>query len=379
MRADDFPSASRIRSARGGRAPARRTARRSAAALYAAAALVLALSTATPAAAQMARDYINIVGSSTVYPFATVVAERFGRATRFKTPKIEATGSGGGIKLFCNGLGVRHPDIANASRRIKASEIQSCARNGVSEIVEFVLGYDGIVLASSREAAPMSLSLQQVYLALAKRVPDPSGAPRLVPNPYRTWADIDPSLPSVRIEVLGPPPTSGTRDAFLELAMEGGCGTFELIRGLGEDERLVACHTIREDGAYIEAGENDNLIVQKLNANPAAVGIFGYSFLDQNGDRVRAVAIEGVQPTFETIADGAYPISRPMYCYVKKAHVGVIPGIEGYLREFMSEAAAGDFGYLSDLGLVPLRDEQREEMVERIESLESLTLAHLDQ
>ena len=340
--------------------------------------LVLGLAIAPPAAAQIARDYINIVGSSTVYPFATVVAERFGRATRFKTPKIEATGSGGGIKLFCNGLGVRHPDIANSSRRIKASEIESCARNGVHEVVEFIVGYDGIVLASSREVEPMSLTLQQVYVALAKRVPDPSGARRLVPNPYRAWSDIDPALPATRIEVLGPPPTSGTRDAFLELAMEGGCNTFELIRELDDDERLVACHTIREDGAFIEAGENDNLIVQKLNANPSALGIFGYSFLDQNGDRVRAAAIDGVTPTFESIADGSYAVSRPLYFYVKKAHVGVIPGIEGYLREFMSEAAAGDFGYLSDLGLVPLRDEQRQEMVERIESLEAVTLAHFD-
>jgi len=354
MRADDFPSAPLVR---------------------AAAVLVLALATAAPAAAQIARDYINIVGSSTVYPFATVVAERFGRATRFKTPKIEATGSGGGIKLFCNGLGVRHPDIVNSSRRIKRSEIESCARNGVREVVEFIVGYDGIVLASSRSSAPISLTLQQVYLALAKRVPDPSGAPRLVPNPYRRWSDLDPSLPNVEIEVLGPPPTSGTRDAFLELAMEGGCGTFELIRSLDDDERLVICHTLREDGAYVEAGENDNLIVQKLNANPTALGIFGYSFLDQNGDRVRAVAIDGVEPSFETIADSTYPIARPLYFYVKKAHVGVIPGIEGYLREFMSEAAAGDYGYLSDLGLVPLRESQRREMVERIESLESLQLA----
>ncbi|HEX6994243.1 MAG TPA: PstS family phosphate ABC transporter substrate-binding protein [Gammaproteobacteria bacterium] len=356
MRADDFPSAPVVR---------------------AVAALLLALATASPAAAQIARDYINIVGSSTVYPFATVVAERFGRATRFKTPKVEATGSGGGIKLFCNGLGVRHPDIVNSSRRIKRSEIESCARNGVREVVEFVVGYDGIVLASSRDANPISLTLQQVYLALAKHVPDPSGAPRLVPNPYRRWSDLDPKLPGAEIEVLGPPPTSGTRDAFLELAMEGGCGTFELIRSLGDDERLVACHTLREDGAYVEAGENDNLIVQKLNANPNALGIFGYSFLDQNGDRVRAVAIDGVEPTFETIADSRYPISRPLYFYVKKAHVGVIPGIEGYLREFMSEAAAGDYGYLSDLGLVPLRENERREMVERIESLESLQLANV--
>ena len=345
-------------------------------ALRNAALAAVAATAAAPAAAQIARDYINIVGSSTVYPFATVAAERFGRATRFKTPKVESTGSGGGIKLLCNGLGVRHPDIANSSRRIKSSEIEDCARNGV-EVVEIILGYDGIVLAASRDAAPMSLTLQQTYLALARHVPDPSGVRRLVPNPYRAWSDIDPSLPATRIEVLGPPPTSGTRDAFLELAMEGGCDTFDLIGTLDEDDRLVACHTIREDGGYVEAGENDNLIVQKLNANPNAVGIFGYSFLDQNRDRVRAIAIAGVEPTFETIADNSYPISRPLYLYVKRAHVGVIPGIDGYLRELMSDSAADEFGYLSDLGLVPLRNADRQIMEDRIVSLESVTLANL--
>jgi phosphate transport system substrate-binding protein len=386
MRADDFRSAPSDRpvraapfSAMARPKPFARAGRDLGRSLWAGAILVLGGAVASPAGAQIARDYINIVGSSTVYPFATVVAERFGRATRFKTPKVEATGSGGGIKLFCNGLGVRHPDIANSSRRIKPSEIENCARNGVDGIVEFIVGYDGIVLATSREAPSMSLTVQQVYLALAKRVPDPSGAPRLVPNPYRTWSDIDPSLPSTRIEVLGPPPTSGTRDAFLELAMERGCDTFDFIRELDDGDRLVACHTIREDGAYVEAGENDNLIVQKLNANPNALGIFGYSFLDQNADRVRAVSINGVAPTFETISDNSYVISRPLYFYVKRAHVGVIPGIEGYLREFMGEAAAGDFGYLSDLGLVPLDEDERREMLERIESLEPVRLATLAQ
>jgi len=372
MRADSslFVRAGR----KAGRAAGRPTARARRRGL-AAAALLAAVVTA--AQGQTARDYISIVGSSTVYPFATVVAERFGRATRFKTPKIEATGSGGGIKLFCNGIGVRHPDIVNSSRRIKPSEIENCRRHGVDDIVEIVIGYDGIVLATSRKAPPMSLTLPQVYLALAKRVPDPSGAGRLVPNPYRTWADIDPSLPAARIEVLGPPPTSGTRDAFLELAMEGGCDAFEPIRALDPGERLAACHTIREDGGYIEAGENDNLIVQKLDANPSAVGIFGYSFMDQNGDRVRPIAIDGIEPTFDSIADGRYPIARPLYFYVKKAHVGVIPGIEGYLREFISESAAGDFGYLSELGLVPLRDRERLRMLERVETLEPLTLSAL--
>lgn len=319
--------------------------------------------------AQSARAYINIVGSSTVYPFATVVAERLGRASGYATPKIESTGSGGGIKLFCAGVGVRHPDIVNASRPITASELESCARNGVTDVIEFKIGYDGIVLATSDRAEPFELDLRQIYLALASNVPDPSAAERLVPNPYKTWADIDPRLPGVRIEVLGPPPTSGTRDAFLELAMEGGCDSFEWIADLGADERRRACHTIREDGAFIEAGENDNLIVQKLGANPTAVGIFGYSFLEQNTDRVRGLPVDGVEPEFDTIADGTYPISRPLYFYVKKAHVGVVPGIEEYVSEFMSEDAAGEFGYLSELGLVPLTEDEREEMAERIDSL----------
>ncbi|MBN1239007.1 MAG: substrate-binding domain-containing protein, partial [Gammaproteobacteria bacterium] len=200
--------------------------------------------------AQAARDYISIVGSSTVYPFATVVAERFGRATRYSTPKIESTGSGGGLKLFCNGVGVQHPDIANSSRRIKESEVENCARNGVEDVVEFKIGYDGIVIAQARGAAPMQLSLRDVYLGLAKSVPDPSGADKLVPNPYRTWADVNPELPANRIEVLGPPPTSGTRDAFLELAMEGGCDTFDWIAEMDDVEHQRTCHTIREDGRY---------------------------------------------------------------------------------------------------------------------------------
>ncbi|HEX7080858.1 MAG TPA: PstS family phosphate ABC transporter substrate-binding protein [Gammaproteobacteria bacterium] len=343
--------------------------------LAAAALLAPGPATLGTAQAQVARDYINIVGSSTVYPFATVVAERFGRATRFKTPKVESTGTGGGIKLFCAGLGIEHPDIANASRRITESEIESCNRNGVDGVVEFEIGYDGIVLAASREAEPMPLTLRDVYLALAKNVPDPAGGRRFVPNPYRTWADVDPALPAIEIEVLGPPPTSGTRDAFVELAMEGGCDAFDWIAALDGDAHRAVCGTIREDGAYIEAGENDNLIVQKLDSNPAAVGVFGYSFLERNVDRVRPLSIDGVRPSFETISDGTYPIARPLYFYVKKAHVGVIPGIEGYLREFMGETAAGDFGYLSELGLVPLRDVERRQMLSRVESLEILTVA----
>lgn len=329
------------------------------------------------AAAQSTRDYISIVGSSTVYPFATVVAEQFGKTTDFKTPKIEATGSGGGLKLFCAGIGVRHPDITNASRRIKKSEYDACHKNGVDEIVEVKIGYDGIALANSKKAKPMALTLRDLFLALAKEVPAADGSKKLVPNPYKTWKDVNPELPDTTIEVLGPPPTSGTRDAFVELAMEGGCKTFDWIKALKKEDKKEykrICHTIREDGAYVEAGENDNLIVQKLNANPKAVGIFGFSFLDQNRDQVQGSAIDGVKPEFETIADGRYPISRSLYFYVKKAHVGTIPGIEAYLAEFTSEKTYGDEGYLTDRGLIPSPKEERAKFAADAKALNNLVL-----
>ena len=324
--------------------------------------------------AQAARDYISIVGSSTVYPFSTVVAERFGRTTSFRTPKIESTGSGGGFKLFCSGAGVQFPDMTNSSRRVRQSEIDNCARNGVAEIVEVKIGYDGIVLANVKGAPKYNLTRRQVFLALAKRVPDRSGS-SLIANPYETWADIAPDLPNLRIEVLGPPPTSGTRDAFVELVMQVGCETLPLIEDLAEDARTTACHTLREDGAFIEAGENDNLIVQKLEANPTALGIFGYSFLDQNQDKVQGSLIDGIAPEFESIADGRYPVSRPLYSYVKKMHVGEIPGIEEFLGELTSEAAWGEFGYLSDRGLIPLPESERQMVLEAVQELEHLSLA----
>jgi phosphate transport system substrate-binding protein len=306
---------------------------------------------------QSARDYISIVGSSTVYPFATVVAEQFGRTSNFKTPKIESTGSGGGIKLFCAGVGVQHPDIANSSRRIKSSEVADCAKNGVKEIVEVKIGYDGIVLADSVTAPRFALTRKAIFLALAKQVPDPKGGESLVANPYKTWKDVDPALPARTIEVLGPPPTSGTRDAFVELAMEGGCKAYPWIAAIKDKDEgrfKSICHTIREDGRFIEAGENDNLIVQKLKANPNAVGVFGFSFLEQNEDSVQGSTVDGVAPTFESIADGSYPVSRPLYFYVKKAHVGSIPGIREFLAEFTSARAMGSEGYLADKGLIPL-------------------------
>lgn len=323
-----------------------------------------------------ARDHINIVGSSTVYPFATVVAERFGRTTSFKTPKVESTGSGGGLKLFCAGVGVQHPDVANASRRIKKSECARCAENGVTEIVEVKIGYDGIVLAQSRNAPAMRLTRRDIFLALAKDVPDPQGGETLIPNRYRTWKDVNPALPDRKIEILGPPPTSGTRDAFVELAMEGGGRTFSWIKTLKKRDKKrykAICHTLREDGAYIEAGENDNLIVQKLVANPDAMGIFGFSFLDQNIDKLRGAVVDGVEPTFEAIAEGRYPVSRPLFFYVKKAHVDVIPGMREYLAEFTSDKAWGEEGYLSDKGLIPMPEEERIRFRRAAETLQALS------
>ncbi len=321
-------------------------------------ALGLALIGADSARAQ--RDQIRVVGSSTVYPFSTKVAEHFGRTTSFKTPVVESTGSGGGFKLFCAGVGVEHPDITNASRAIKSSEVERCRANGVAEVTEVKIGYDGIVVANARKAARLEISLRDLWLALAKNVP--AGEGRLRPNPNKTLRDVNPALPAVRIEVLGPPPTSGTRDAFVELAMEGGCKEFGWIAALEDNDKdryQETCHTIREDGAFIEAGENDNLIVQKLEANPGAFGVFGFSFLDQNSDKLQGSVINGVEPTFENIAAGAYPVARPLFFYVKGAHAGVIPGIVEFVREFTSDRSWGDEGYLADAGLIPMPAAER--------------------
>jgi phosphate transport system substrate-binding protein len=324
-------------------------------AVIATAAVLLA---GAPAAA---RDQIRIVGSSTVYPFATAVAEEFGRSSKFKTPIIESTGTGGGLKLFCAGVGVAHPDVTNASRRIKQSEFDQCKANGVTAITEVKIGYDGIVIARAKKSQHLDLSLQQLFLALAKQVPAPGG--KLVANPNKTWKDVDPKLPNVKIEVLGPPPTSGTRDAFNELVIEGGCNTFPDLKAQKDKDEAKyksICLAVREDGAYVEAGENDNLIVQKLSANPNALGVFGYSYLEENTDKIQGSTVGGVEPTFENIASGKYPVSRPLYIYVKNAHVKSIPGIREYVVEFTSEKAVGDEGYLADRGLIPAPPAERE-------------------
>jgi len=322
-----------------------------------------------------ARNQIKIVGSSTVYPFATVVAERFGKNTSFKTPVVESTGSGGGLKLFCAGVGDRHPDITNASRRIKASEVKRCAKNGITDIVEVKIGYDGIVMANSKKARAFTLSLKDVFLALARDVP--AGGGKTQHNPYKTWKDVNASLPATKIEVLGPPPTSGTRDAFVELAMEGGCKTFKWIKAMKKKNKKAyksLCHTVREDGVYVEAGENDNLIVQKLGVNPKALGIFGYSFLDQNADKVQGSVINGQSPTFENIADGKYPVSRPLFFYVKKDHIGVVPGIKEFVSEFTSDKAGGEEGYLADRGLIPMSKQERASWNGKVQTLANLNM-----
>ena len=333
----------------------------SAAPLSLALGLALAASVATVA---HARDQIQIVGSSTVFPFSTAVAERFGQTSDFKTPVVESTGSGGGMKLFCGGVGENTPDITNSSRRIKEAEFKACEAAGVTP-VEVKVGYDGIVLGSAKGGIQLNLTREQIYNALAKNVVKDG---EVVANANANWSDVDPSLPNVKIEVLGPPPTSGTRDAFVELVMEKACP--EAIAS--QDEKM--CTQLREDGAFVEAGENDNLIVQKLEANPNAVGIFGFSFLDQNADKLQGATVEGNEPTFELIAAGDYPVSRSLYFYLKKEHVGVIPGVQEFAKEFTSDAAFGEDGYLAEKGLIPLPEDERETNADAAENLTPLSM-----
>ena len=323
-----------------------------------------------------ARDQINIVGSSTVYPFSTVVAENFGNKTGIKVPKIESTGSGGGMKLFCKGLGTGHPDITNASRRIKKNEFNQCKENGI-DVVEIKVGYDGIVIANSKKAKLLNLTKRQIFLALAKQVPEGNKeGGNLVDNPNKKWSDIDLNLPNKKIEVLGPPPTSGTRDAFNELAIEGGCKTFPKLKAIKKQDKKkykAICRAVREDGAFIEAGENDNLIVQKLVENENAFGVFGFSFLIENEDKMQGSTVDGMAPTMETIADKSYGVSRPLYFYVKLAHVDVIPGIREFLEEYTSEDSWGPGGYLEERGMIPMPENEREFFKKNAEEIIPLT------
>ena len=309
--------------------------------------------------AASAREEIRAVGSSTVYPFTTAVAEQFGKAGGGKTPIVESTGTGGGLKLFCAGVGEATPDIANASRPMKKAEFEDCQKNGVKDIVEIKIGLDGIVLAHAKGAPEFSLTQEELFLGLAKEIHDENL--NFIPNPHKLWKDIDPLLPETKIEVFGPPPTSGTRDVFLELIMEKGAKGFGALRDMKEaDEKNGTKNyekvwkSLREDGGYVDAGENDNLIVQKLVANPSAIGVFGFSYLDQNKDKIKSIQVGGVEATYEGIASGKYPGSRALFIYVKKAHVGVIPGIKEFLAEYVSPKAIGEDGYLVKKGMIAM-------------------------
>ncbi len=310
-----------------------------------------------------ARDQIRVVGSSTVYPFTTAVAEQFGKASGMKTPVVESTGTGGGMKLFCAGVGESHPDVTNASRRMKKGEFEQCQKNGVKDIVEINIGFDGLTVAQSKQGAPIKLTLPQLLLAVAKEVPGPDG--KLVANPNKNWSDIDKSLPNVKIEVLGPPPTSGTRDSFHELLLEKGAEKIPTLAALKKSDAKAfdkVWKTLREDGAYVEAGENDNVIVAKLEANKNAFGVFGYSFLEENLAKLRGVPLDGVAPEFEAITSGKYPGARRMYVYIKKQHVGTVPGLDKFAAEYVSQKALGEDGYLAKKGLVTLPKKELEEV-----------------
>ena len=321
----------------------------------------IAVLAAGPALAQQARDQIRAVGSSTVFPFTTTVAENFARTSGMKAPIVESTGTGGGFRLFCAGVGTQHPDLSNASRAITKSEIEACTKNGVTAITEVKIGFDGIVLAVKKGAPKFDVTRQQVWLALARQVPKNG---QLVANPHQRWSDIDPKLPNIAIEVMGPPPTSGTRDAFVEMVMDFGCKDFAEIKAIADSRaRAQACAAIREDGKFIEAGENDNLIVQRLVAGQGvAIGIFGYSFLEENIDKLQAKHVDGVEPTFENISSGTYPVSRSMFVYVKNAHAGVIPGLREFVSEYVSDRSMGENGYLEKKGLIPLPKAEREKV-----------------
>lgn len=333
--------------------------------------LAVALAQGLIVSSSFARDQIRVVGSSTVFPFVASAAEHFGRATGHHTPVVESTGTGGGLKLFCDGVGDNFPDMANASRPIKPSEIEQCKAHGVTDITELAIGFDGIVLANAKKSRHFDISKEHIFLALARQVPV-NGT--LVPNPYRRWNEIDPALPDAQISVYGPPPTSGTRDAFVELVMDQGCKFFPEFAKTYPDPDVYKqqCGVLREDGHFIEAGENDNLIVQKLIANPDAVGVFGFSFLDQNASTVKANDVGGVPPSFENISSGAYGISRSLYVYVKNQHVGKVEGLHDFARSIVSDEAVGDDGYLILKGLIPLPPKEHKAMKLRAKKLNSL-------
>ncbi|MBM9518779.1 substrate-binding domain-containing protein [Desulforhopalus vacuolatus] len=334
--------------------------------------LVLLVS-ATPCFAQSQRRTISIVGSSTMYPFAALVGEYFTRTTGNLSPHIESTGSGSGFKRFCAGSGLQYPDITNASRLMTSEERATCLANGVTEIVKMKIGRDGIVLATSRTRPKLNLTLQDIYLALAMQVPDPENRQRLIANPYSRWQQINSALPNITIHVYGPPPTSGTRDAFDSLVMERGAMTFPLLRKMKKEnpaEFKQVANRMREDGRWVNAGENDSFIVQKLKTNPDACGIFGFSFLKQNEENLQAASLNGFSPDPANIADGKYPVSRSLFLYVKKQNSSMVSGLPAYLKEFTSQRASGKRGYLAHRGMIPLSAREQQINRERVTSMQ---------
>jgi phosphate transport system substrate-binding protein len=334
-----------------------------------ASALAIAAMAATTASA---RDQVRVVGSSTVFPYSQAVAENFANATGMAAPVVESTGTGGGMQIFCGGIGEAHPDVTGASRAMKKSEYDLCIQNGVTDISEALIGYDGLTLAVSRAtASTWSLTEAQIYLALAAQVPVNG---EWADNPYKKWSEIDASLPDVEILAYGPPPTSGTRDAFVELAMWDGCATLPFVQEGGFDDDWIEenCSRMRQDGPFVEAGENDNLIVQRLEADPNAIGIFGYSFLFENADKLQGIPVDGVAPSAETIADFSYGVARPLYIYFKNAHRGVIGGFNEFIAEYVSDTALSDDGYLKERGLTPLSAEARAEMQAAVTSASNM-------
>ena len=319
------------------------------------------------------RQQVWAAGSSTVFPFATRVAENVARTSGGQAAKVESLGTGGGFKLFCGGAGANFPDIANASRAIKKSEFDQCVANGVTDIIELKIGFDGIVIANAKGGPTYNLKLEQLYRALADELPAGQGFAK---NTAKRWNEIDPSLPAQAILVYGPPPTSGTRDAFSELALEKGARkipVLDALKGSDEDAFKARAHTVRQDGAWVDSGENDNAIVQTLTKTPNAVGVFGYSFLENNMDTVKAAAVDGVAPTFETISNGTYPVSRSLYIYVKKANIGVTPGLREFVQAFVSDAATGKQGYLRERGLIPLPETEHAAQKDVVANLKTIT------
>ncbi|MDP4558416.1 substrate-binding domain-containing protein [Halomonas meridiana] len=328
---------------------------------------VIAAAVMSVAGVAQARDQIRIVGSSTVYPFASYVTEEFGALTNYPTPVIESTGSGGGIRLFCNGVGEGTPDITNASRRMKLSELERCEENGVTDITEAKIGSDGIVLGLAATNEPIDLTLEQIFLAVAAQVPVDG---ELVDNPYTNWSDIDASLPDRAISIYGPPSTSGTRDAFEELVMEAASAEMDIYGEEGYTD-------IRTDGVYIDAGENDNLIVQRLAEDTGAFGIFGYSFLVENPDTIMGASINGVEPEVEAISSGEYPVARSLWFYLKNQHADEVPPMYEYANMFMEDQMIGEDGYLVDIGLIPLPEAEREQARQKVADRTKLVAADL--